>query len=82
MIPTKVTISNKDDILGSVILALGTRAAGQQIAKGMTKDYLKSNGYFILEFRYQYQIKRFKELVEEYVSAEMQSQIEIKSISS
>ncbi len=78
MISTKVIILNKDDILGSVILALATRSSGQQIASGMTKDYLKLNGFFILNFRYKYQIDRFRGLVKEYVPKHMQSQIEIK----
>lgn len=78
MISTKVIILNKDDILGSVILALATRSAGQQIASGMTKDYLKLNGYFILKFRYRYQIDRFRGLIKEYIPKHMQSQIDIK----
>jgi hypothetical protein len=77
MIPTKVTISNRDDILGSVLLALATRCAGQQIAGGMTKGYLKENGFFVLNFANQNQIDQFTNFVRDYVPAHMQDVITI-----
>ena len=77
MIPIKVVITNRDDILGSVILALATRSAGQQIAGGMTKEYLKMKGFFVLQFRYQSQIDRFTKFVGDYVPVEMQALIAI-----
>jgi hypothetical protein len=81
MIPTKVVISNRDDILGSVILALATRSAGQQIAGGMTKGYLKENGFFVLRFANQDQVDRFRELVRDYVPIQMQDVITISPTS-
>jgi hypothetical protein len=81
MIPTKVVITNRDDILGSVILALATRSAGEQIAVGMTKEYLKETGFFVLQFRYHYQIERFTKFIGEYVPLHMQSLITISPFS-
>ena len=81
MIPTKVVITNRDDILGSVILALATRSAGKQIAVGMTKEYLKEKGFFVLQFRYHYQIERFTKFIGEYVPLHMQSLITISPFS-
>jgi len=77
MIPTKVVITNRDDILGSVILALATRSAGQQIAGGMTKQYLNEKGCFLLQFRHQDQIDRFRKFIGEYVPVHMQGLITI-----
>ena len=74
---TKVAITNRDDILGSVILALATRSAGQQIASGMTKQYLKEKGFFLLQFRYQEQIERFTNFISKYVPLDMQDFIVI-----
>jgi hypothetical protein len=81
MIPTKVVITNRDDILGSVILALATRSGGKQIAVGMTKEYLKEKGFFVLQFRYHYQIERFTKFIGEYVPLHMQSLITISPFS-
>lgn len=77
MAPTKVLIANKDNILGSVILALATRCAGQQIASGNTVDFLAANGFFRLRFSNQQQAEKLARLVKEYVPESMQRHIQI-----
>ncbi len=48
---------------------------------GMTKEYLKEKGFFVLQFRYHYQIERFTKFIGEYVPLHMQSLITISPFS-
>jgi hypothetical protein len=77
MAPTKVIVSNRDDILGSVLLALATRCAGQQIAGGMTQEYMRKNGFWMLKFAGQDQVAKVTKFVRDYVPAHMQDLITI-----
>lgn len=78
MAPTKVSITNRDDVLGSVILALATRCAGQQIAGGHTKEALALNGFFRLNFHNQQQVEKFTGYVKKYVAETLQSSVQIE----
>jgi hypothetical protein len=78
MIPTKVIITNRDDVLGSVILALATRCAGQQIAGGHTKEALATNGFFRLNFNNQQQVDKFAAYLQKYVPESMQTLLRLE----
>jgi hypothetical protein len=82
MYPTKIFISNKDDILGSILLALATRCAGQQIAGGQTKEALATNGFFRLNFSNEQQVEKFERYIKQYIPESMQGVIRLEPISS
>jgi len=63
---TKVSIQNRDEILGAIVRALAVQVAGFQVVGGMNKEYLKRNGYYLFKFS-QEQFDRFKSLVNNYV---------------
>ncbi len=75
---TKVTISNRDEILGAIVRALAVQVAGFQIVGGMNKKYLQENGYYLFQFSAP-QLSRFQNLVEEYVPEKLTSLILIAS---
>ena len=76
MIIAKVTVSNRDEILGAIVRALAFQAAGFQTVGGMNKQYLQEHGYYKFKFHTN-QFDKFKSLVKEYVPERFQQIIQI-----
>jgi hypothetical protein len=76
MIIAKVSISNRDEILGAIVRALAVQAAGFQTVGGMNKLYLQEHGYYKFKFHAD-QFEKFKSLVNGYVPDRLLQQIQI-----
>jgi hypothetical protein len=74
---TKVTILNRDEILGAIIRALAVQAAGFQVVGGMNAEYLKQNGFYRFPFASLDQVERFKTLVKDYVPDRFHNSLQI-----
>jgi hypothetical protein len=76
MIIAKVTVSNRDEILGAILRALAVQSAGFQTVGGMNKQYLQDHGYYRFRFHTD-QFDRFKALVKSYIPDRFQQTVEI-----
>lgn len=76
---TKVTFSNRDEILGAIIRALAVQVAGFQVVGGMNKNYLNENGYYLFQFS-DAQLSRFNNLIKEYVPERFHNTIQIGAL--
>ncbi len=75
---TKVSIQNRDEILGAIVRALAVQVAGFQVVGGMNKEYLKQNGFYDFKFS-GVQVDRFRTLVNEYVPDKLSVLIKIEA---
>jgi hypothetical protein len=76
MIIAKVSIANRDEILGAIIRTLAVQAVGFQTVGGMNKRYLKDHGYYKFKFSTG-QFEKFKSLVNGYVPDKLLQTIQI-----
>lgn len=67
----KVTLLDRDEILGAIVRALAVQVAGFQIVGGMNRKYLEQNGYYRFRFSMA-QFDRFQGLVKDYVPERFQ----------
>ena len=63
----KVTIINKDKVLGAILRALAVETAGFQVVGGMNQKYLEEKGYYIFRFSSQSQVDSFRSIVHDYI---------------
>ena len=73
---TRVTIQNRDEILGVVVRALVIAIAGFQAVGGMNPNYFRAHGFYRFPLQ-PHQADRLKELVRNYVPERFQSLIQI-----
>jgi hypothetical protein len=73
---TRVTIQNRDEILGVVVRALVIAIAGFQAVGGMNPNYFRAHGFYRFPLE-PHQADRLKELVRNYVPERFQSLIQI-----
>jgi hypothetical protein len=73
----KVTISDRDEILGAVVNALAAQVAGFQVIGRMNKLFLKNNGFYRFNFANSLQVDRFTTFIENYVPAHLQNRLTI-----
>jgi hypothetical protein len=70
-VSVKVTLLDRDVILGAILRALAVQVAGFQVVGGMNREYLEQNGYYRFPFS-QVQFVKFQMLVKDYVPARFQ----------
>ena len=63
----KVTIVNKDKVLGAILRAIAVETAGFPVVRGMNQKYLKEKGYYIFRFSSQSQVDSFRSIVDDYI---------------
>jgi hypothetical protein len=76
---TTITFETKDEVLGTIIRALAIKAAGKEIALGLTDSVLRHDGFYRFAFN-QAEEEQFKGLVvATYVSEPCQRSLIISS---
>ena len=72
----KVTLLDRDEILGAIVRALAVQVAGFQVVGRMNRKYLEQNGYYQFPFS-QVQSVKFQTLVKSYIAERFQPSIRI-----